>query len=209
MIVELTSLLSASYNFTKDWQTLIAALIALAAAVWTIREMRRQSQMDDQRHKDTIRRKKKAARARMPNALSEVCAYARESGLYLTQRRTDLPSAPTRAIITLQEAIEYIDDSAAERVFELVSWYQVQSTRISGNHDITNNSEHYYDATLLHAYANSLFQYARDEVSEVNANSPPQKEMDTAMKNVFGLRYVVSNKEAFIELQDIIARRNT
>jgi len=121
--------LASVYEFLDQWQTLIAALIALAAAKWTISTMNKQRADQTDRHDASIKRREMAARAQMPGALSELCTYTEESGRYLTQQRPDMPNMPVSAITTLQTAVEHIEDGAASRSFELVSWFQVHRAR--------------------------------------------------------------------------------
>lgn len=119
-------------DFLKEWQTLIGALIALAAALWTIRIMRNQTNAAEKRHQQQLARKAMAARAQMPDALSEICTYTGSvSGYVLVGNKQDLPVPPIAAVMTLKQVIEHIEDTAAQRTFELVSWYQIQQARVS------------------------------------------------------------------------------
>lgn len=142
------------YNWLYGWQTLVGALIALFAALWTISVMRRQMKVETARHHDTERRKLMAARAQMPDALSELGAYVRDCGARLIDAAQALPEEPTSAIATLKEVIEFIEDSAAERTFKLVSWYQVFRARtVDGlpTPQQSEFSERMYDTALLQA----------------------------------------------------------
>lgn len=199
------------YGFLKDWQTLLGALIALAAAILTIRVMHRQATGEERRHKKQLRRKEMAARAQMPDALSELSAYVLATGECLTGQSQEVPTAPTLGITTLKEVIEHIDDKAAQRTFELVSWYQVQRVRMIAEpppQNEPNRGDRFYDAVLLQAYVNSLFEYARNEEPSAPTANPSWEEMDTARKNTFTLRYTVQNEQMFEGLQQIIARRH-
>lgn len=199
------------YEFLKEWQTLLGALIALAAAFWTISVMRRHSAAEDVRHKNLMQRREMAARARMPDALSELCAYARSVGQYLTGQTEEVPNEPTSAITTLKYVIEHIDDRAAQRTFELVSWYQVQRARMVGETPPQNEprrSQRFYDVVLLQAHSNSLFQYARNEEPTAPIEKPSREEMTTAHTNTFTLIYTVQNEQMFEGLNEIIERRH-
>lgn len=200
----------AVYRFLKEWQTLVGALLALVAALGTIYIMRRQAADEDHRHRKQMHGKEMAARAQMPDALSEVCAYVREAGRYLTGQTSEQPSPPSSAITTLKQVIEHIDDNAAQRTFELLSWYQVQRTRMLADtpsrRDEPTRGDRLYDIILLQAYANSLFDYARNEEPTASTDRPTRDEMVTAFRNTF--EYTVRNEQLFERLQALIASRH-
>jgi hypothetical protein len=199
------------YEFLKEWQTLLGALIALAAAIWTIIVMRSHAVRDDVRHKNLMHRREMAARAQMPDALSEVSAYSKSVGRYLTNQTEEVPSEPTAAITTLKHVIEHIDDKAAQRVFDLVSWYQVQRARTVGRTPIQiepQRSEGFYDIVLLQAYTNSLFEYARNQEPTAPVEDPTKEEMIEASKNTFGLVNFAQQSEMFEVLNATIDRRH-
>ena len=199
------------YGFLKDWQTLIGALIALIAAILTIRVMRRQASDENTRHENQLKRKEMAARAQMPDALSEMIAYIRASGEYLTGQSAEPPEQPLSAITTLKQVIEHIDDKAAQRTFELVSWYQVQRVRMMAEappQAEPERGERLYDAVLLQAYANSLFDYARNEATTAPTEKPSFEDMITAYKNTFTLIYTVQNEQQFEGMLAAIERRH-
>lgn len=205
------SILSAIYEGLLAWQTLIGALIALAAALWTIGVMRDQMKADTDRHREAQKRKNLASRARMPDALSELAAYVRGSGARLVGITDDEPPEPIAAITTLKEVIEFIDDKAAKRTFELVSWYQVFRARNSHGVPHPQKAEfadRQYDATLLHAYINSLFEYARNEAEDVDLSMPSLEDMDDALKNAFNMIHMTQHEELYAGVKDIIKRRH-
>jgi len=196
------------YGFLKDWQTLIGALIALAAAIWTIRVIRGQAIEDSRRHESQLHRKEIAARAQMPDALSELIAYVRNVAKYLTKQIEVVPEEPTSAIAALKQVIEYIQDKEGQRIFELLSWYQVQRARMSAEDVEPARGEQFYDAVLLCAYTNSLFDYARNEESTAPIEAPSREEMKTALTNTFGLIYTSQNNQMSVCLNKIIARHH-
>ena len=67
----------------KEWQTLLAGVIALGAAFWTIRTMQKQMADADRRHREQHERRKFSMHAQMPDALSAICAYAAQVGKYV------------------------------------------------------------------------------------------------------------------------------
>ena len=164
---------------------------------------------EDIRNKEIMSRKAVAARSYMPDALSDLSRYARDSGSHLAGRSETLPAPPTEAVSALKQAIEHIDTDAAERVFQLISWYQVQRARTAGDvRDQQDFVEHAYDIVLLQAYVSSLFGYARNEVQTKKYTKPTQNEMNTAKSNVFDLMNQALDPENFHSLDEIISRRH-
>lgn len=207
----LWSALSAICTWLYHWQTLVGALLALAAAWWTIGVMRKQMKDETDRHNDALRRKQMAARAQMPDALSELGVYVRGCAARLIGTSDALPAEPTAAITALKQVIEFINDGAATRAFELVSWYQVFRARMS--HDIpapdrAEFPDRMYDVALLQAYINSLYEYARNEEKDVDASAPSQEEMENALKNAFTLIHMVQHEDLYTGVKATIARRH-
>lgn len=205
------SILCSIYHWVFEWQTLVGALLALGAAWWTIRVMRRQMKAETDRHDEATRRKRMAARAQMPDALSELGIYVRECAERLTGRAETLPAEPTPAITALKQVIEFINDGAAARSFELVSWYQVFRARMS--HDIPHQeraefADRLYDVALMQAYINSLYEYARNEENEVDTSKPSQEEMENALKNAFDLIHMVQHEPLYEGVKATIKRRH-
>lgn len=197
------------YEFIKDWQTLIGAILALLAARWTVKTIKKQMNQEDIRNKEIMSRKAVAARSYMPDALSDLSRYARDSGSHLAGRSETLPAPPTEAVTALKQAIEHIDTDAAERVFQLISWYQVQRARTAGDVRAQQDFvEHAYDIVLLQAYVSSLFGYARNEVQTKIYQHPTLEEMQTAKSNTFDLVSINRNQANFDRLDEIIERRH-
>ncbi|WP_051927605.1 hypothetical protein [Ruegeria halocynthiae] len=192
----------------KEWQTLVAGLLALGAAFLTIRTMRKQMVNESIRHESQLRRQKKAARAKMPDALSEMSEYARQVGGYLLETQEEPPQPPSASITTLQQVIEYIDDDAADRAFELASLFQVQHARMTSSGPKRQHILHKYDIALLQAYTNSLFDYARNEVESVSNEKPSREDMRTATVNVFDRIRINQNRPLFSELQKLIESKH-
>ncbi|MBO6676007.1 MAG: hypothetical protein JJ908_13120 [Rhizobiales bacterium] len=149
--------------FVHRYQTLIGALIALGAAILTIRVMRDQARQDQRRHMAEVARKRKAARARMPDALSELTSYQHEVAEFLVGSKETVTS-PDIAIQTLKGVIEFIDDEASARVFELVSFYQVHQARLSSGQPEYQHerTQRMLDLARLRALTDSLYDYARE-----------------------------------------------
>jgi hypothetical protein len=193
----------------SEWQTLISAILALIAALWTVHEMRKQTRGDETRHENELLRKKLAARAQMPDALSEMSGYVRESCRYLVCGEKK-PTAPVGATNTLKTVIEHIDTKEAEKTFDLVSWFQVQHARLMGSQKpkAIETAEMLYDAALLQAKVNRLFDYARNETEEVRPEKPSQEEMIGSLKSAVTVQVWAMRNDDFAETVNIIKRRH-
>ena len=198
-------------DWLYHWQTVVGAVIALVAARLTIGAMRQQMNQEADRHRDAQRRKQMAARAKMPDALSDLTAYVRGCGARLVGAAQVLPEEPVLAIITLKEGVEFIEDSAAKRTFELVSWYQVFRARMVQDVPSPGQAgflERIYDAALLQAHINSLFDYARNKADKVDASKLSREEIENGLKNAFTLTHMIRYEELYEGVKEIIYRRH-
>lgn len=212
ILIFMEHLLTATvYQFVGEWQTLIGALIALVAALWTIKVMRDESATENDRHRVQLRRKELAARAQIPDALAGICDYTEAVGLYLLQSNGDLPPAPIEAVATLKLVVEHIDEGAAQRTFELLSKYQVQRSRLDGGRNGLRrmaDADLGYDIVLLRAYTNSLFDYGRNEAETVSTGRLSREEMLNAYRNVFHYSFETTRTEFMGALTSAIERRH-
>ncbi|MEX2518201.1 MAG: hypothetical protein WD969_02580 [Paracoccaceae bacterium] len=195
-------------DFLKDWQTLFSAVLALIAAGLTIATMKAQMRQDNRRHAESLVRKRKAVRAQLPNALSDLSAYISARAMQLLSGKNARLEVPVGALNALQNAIEFVDDSAATRIFELVSWYQVWSARLSSSPD-ADSSTGFYDSALLMHYTTSLFGYARNERDEVSNDPPSAPEMISALKATVGLVCYQKNRDKLADAVATIQRLHT
>lgn len=201
------SLVSTIEN-VKEWQTLVSAIIALIAALFTIITMNRQMGKDEARHELSAVRKRKAVRAQLPDALSELAAHIVEMNARIIEGVSPEAEPPVTALSTLKVAIEFIDDSAAERTFQLVSWYQVWSARLR-RYDPKNDMETaLYDGALLMSYVNSLFDYSRNETDEVEVGKVSGRDMEAALKNSIEIVNYYKNEAIFFGVSERIARNH-
>ncbi|MGO7266132.1 hypothetical protein [Rhizobium johnstonii] len=197
------------YKALSEWQTLIGAVLALGAALWTVREMRKQTRGDETRHTNELLRKKLAARAQMPDALSELSEYVRASCRYLVSDEAR-PTAQIAGTSTLKAVIEHIDTKEAEKTFDLVSWYQVQHSRLMGSKSpkAIETAEMLYDAALLQTKIDRLFDYARNEEEEVRPEKPSQEEMISSLKTAVTVKVWATKKDDFAAVIEIIKKRH-
>ncbi|PYB77579.1 hypothetical protein [Rhizobium wuzhouense] len=196
-------------SFLSEWQTLLGALIALVAALWTIRIMSQQSRGEEMRHAASLERKKLAARAQMPDALSGMAQYVRSCCLSLLEG-AEKPQPPLIELSTLKGVIEHIDDLEAAKTFALVSWYQVQNARIQDARKLkeVERNDRIYDAVLLFAHVNALFDYARNEGRVAKSGKPSREEMKTAFKNALSLEATIGKRDQLQGVMELINRRH-
>jgi hypothetical protein len=175
-----------------QWEILLTGVAALLAAGGTIFMLNRQIRQTGEIATDQRRRRARAARAILPLALSEVAEYATAciNGLYAlrTSFRQDgsldqshaiapwtLPRLPENVLSSLKECIEFVDDTAAETMTNLIRHFQVQNSGIAstmarlrlndGVHLVmwANIEKIVVDAAELHARASVLFPFARGD----------------------------------------------
>lgn len=177
-----------------NWQTFVAALIAVVAAWFTIRATREQIAQNAEHHRDIIERRCLSIRASMPMALNSLCEFCRESFDYLLTGNTP-PERPTEAIAVFTSGIEFVDLETARSMFELVSFYQVFIARLGGyryEHGSFEEDERVYDLVKFHAHVLRFFEYARNESSAVIMSDISREEMrvshralDRSLQRVF------------------------
>ena len=176
----------------KDWQTLVAGVLAIGAAfigghfiMVQVREARRQ---DD----DRLTRAYAGARASMPLALSTVSEYAIECGRVLRPLQAQakdetiphqefaVPPLPVEVIIAFQRIVETAPDRNVSEVFaRFLGALQVQAARLrsmAGNLSTAAPSavlvvaaeleDRILDAAVIWARAAALFEFARDKADE-------------------------------------------
>lgn len=194
LIFNLISIMGEWLNILKDWQTLVAGLLALGAAWWTVRHIKEQIKIqreafEEDKKRYEIRQEAKtfAAKAGLLDALGEVCKYANccveyYSNLLLSFEDIDpvpnsctiLPEPPIETVKPIKTSIEYLEPKSAERFFELVEFFQIHNARL-----LDNNNESKWaidhriiDAMKLFALGERLLPFARLRKAEV-----PMKEI--------------------------------
>lgn len=200
--------LGCAFLILKEWQTLIASIIAIGVAYWTIKTQITQSNKE---RNETAARKRFAARAGMPDALSDLCTFTSEVMKRLDGRSNTVPEKPKDSIDYLKAVIEFIDTSASERVFELTSFYQVHNARFYEHiqHPKTHHlDERKYDVVRLRCMVHSLFGYARNEEDESPTPDIGRDDIISALRQTVGLEYYVTHEEIYAGVVDIINRRH-
>lgn len=176
-----------SGGWIYEYQTLIAglaaSLIGLVAASYTRHQ-----------YKDTINRRRLSEKAKMNDALSGLCDYARSCfSAILNNDESLLPNRENNDDINiLKHAIEYLDLDTSEAVYELVIQYQVNNARLERHFDsseqrsINSQTDNLYDAVKLRAMAINLFDYARKEINSVKNATLSNNQMHSSLNGVYG-----------------------
>jgi len=182
-----------------NWQTLIAGLLALIGAAWTVKQIRTQIEQANDLEENRRLREERAAKAVLPLALSEICQYARDC-LHLLARyvpatdavpdvRADVnvPRIPTNVIETLQACARFADEDIVNQIAGLLSKLQVQYARLEGLIARSVGSimharegiDAMVDAADVYAKASTLFEYGRS--IESLRRRAPAAELRTAL----------------------------
>lgn len=170
------------------WQTLISGVLAVAAATYAAVKLRQQIglqklQIDDERSRHDIaeKRKQRAARVAMPDALSAICAYTDEVYSWLIGA-AELPLAPEEALRTLKWAVEHLDGSGADAVVDLLVEYQVHRARIEDGGRYMLDGDKLHDCMLLRYRASSLFDFARGTSKSASRSYPSFSEVEDVLQ---------------------------
>jgi hypothetical protein len=155
------------FDILDHWQTLIAGVLAIIAALITV------AALYDQSRRDRLRRSR-AARALMPAALASISDYAfmsiqwlkdaRKAALAAYSNATPVgpeistrevnalrppPEPETGAFDVLKECVEHSDAAPAQAIADLLYAIQVFRSRIWSLNDRMANPNHYDGARVL------------------------------------------------------------
>lgn len=187
-------------EWLNKWQTLVSGILALVAGVGAVWVVLKQTREQRDQHADLLKRKRLAARAQMPEALSDLVGFARGCVQYVDGRRAEAPSKPVDAIEKLRDAIEFVDTKPAEAIFELVSFYQVHNSRLFDDDrrvgGANADAQAYYDAATLFFLTNRLYDYARNQAETVTDEINPDKLLDE-LRGVVGIGHYFGNEERY------------
>lgn len=174
----------SSANFVKDWQTMIAGVLALTGAWATVasvnRQIRHNSAVEQRRRADEAR----AARAVIPLALSELSFYSSRcikvlaaldgqvDGVVFRRTAKELPTAPSDLVGSFKGAIRFSEGDKQEQISDLLAWFQVHEARLatlrlsgSAQEDLTLGiPDLIVSSAELHARATKLFHWARGDL---------------------------------------------
>jgi hypothetical protein len=202
-----------------EWQTLIASLIALGAACWTIRKIskqidlqEKQIEFDRERYESTQKSKTWAARAALPDALSSLCGFIKSCVIFLmsTEQNRESPSPSSDAINVLKTSIEYIDPVSARKLFKIVVFYQIHNARFFD--DYAQGAQYQkvrqiYDAVHLRALIDQVFEYARDNAEAIPDTDLNNDNMKAALRTCAGLDWYLQHEKDLTPVVKLIDER--
>ena len=209
----------------ERWQTLVAGLLAIAAAfvggTYIEKEISAARELEANRN----RRKFAAVRATLPLTLSAVTEYSRRSASALRSIHAhargnaiphgtplpDFPDLPIAAVSEIKETIEYADEDLYGALADLLGELQVHQSRTShlqrnlrerANHVVmaANIEDDIIDAAEIFARAAALFDFARRENDGVSLEI-------TAAAVVSALNQLDCRDHAFPQVHQTVARR--
>jgi hypothetical protein len=199
-------------KWVYDFQTLLAGILAVLAAAFTIFSTARIEAVKRERDLSS-------ARSVLPLALTEICEYCERCARQLDDlRRTAVggrirlpgsfaaPVLANSAVPVLRDCIRSADRPHSERLIDLARNMQVQGARhrgLAGINDRTISpieiAQAVYDAAQLYAQASSLFDFARGEEGEYH---PPDESSVHSALNILGF-----STWDFEELDEMLERR--
>lgn len=172
-------------DWMDHWQTLLAGAGAIIAAAVSIYFLRKQIGLTETQEGRRRARRLAASRARLKLSVSDTIHYANSAVLILKQcldgigAQHGLPAAlanlakptfPEQSILAFEAVIEATDDDDfAAIIDDMISEMQVLNSRLGAltrdaNSLVAANIEAYImNACKVHAYASSIFPYARRE----------------------------------------------
>lgn len=176
--------ISKLYHFLQDWQTLIAALIALWVALKMNSIVGDQLKQSERHEKLRRERRYIAARSTLPMVLTQVCRYAIEVTNYLRPIHQQLlaapgkmpaapmpPAVPEELFAPIERMIEAAENEQVVLLLrKIVSGIQILNSRLIDrvtpkpismvvlSHEIDGNLR---QCALIHATSGALFEFAR------------------------------------------------
>lgn len=186
----------AMLPYTKDWQTLVAGIMSLGAATWAAYLLNRQIRQTEELELKRDKRRFIVARATLPLALSQICAFCQANcdqlkQAYLSFGQEVPPPAlstiavPDNVLTTVQMMLETTPhENVADRLSEILGMLQVIQARISGRifqtpqvvteADRDNIGSYIIDCAAIYALTSSLFGYSRSKADfEKPYDMPP------------------------------------
>lgn len=178
------------YTFFKDWQTLIAGMLALLAAVPTVFMLNEQIQLEQRRAQDAIERKQFAAKSSLPLALVELTKYADLCLKQLASLKENIdchgvlrqggdgisvPKLPLSAVQTVESCLESASASNRDALAGILCHLQIVNSRLEAceTDRVTIRVRHnlitfIIDALELRRRVEHVFPYARGESETIS-----------------------------------------
>jgi hypothetical protein len=183
--------IAAILAICNQWQTLIAGLLALAGAGWTVRSIRGQIAQTANLEQQRLKREERAAKAVLPLAVSELVQYALDCMKFLGPSATSdtavsissaiaLPRIPNTILEPMQACARFAPPLVAAHIHRVLGAVQIQHARLETlveralkrePHQISRieGEGGILDAAELHAGCGALFLYAREAKPDQNS----------------------------------------
>ena len=183
---------SAAIVWLHEWQTLVAGLIAIIAAVIGWKAINGQVQQTERHEQERIARRFDAARATLPLTLGHIVRYTKACESYVQailladgrkivkhKPQSSPPELPSEGISELRALIESSLLAVRARVSELLADLQIQHARLEGVFiSLTESGQStivtrrdiaalMIEAAIVGAQAGNLYQYARRQTENV------------------------------------------
>lgn len=190
------------------WQTLVAGLIAVAAALVGGAFVFNQTRESRRQHDTLLARRHAAARSVLPLALSRLVDYAEEAAHALEALRSTavgqrvrghagvpftVPSFESVSIERLRDTIESASDEVGDRISRVISDVQVLDSRLRGFPSkllpgsssiiaVHNIDDYILNAATIYARCFELFAYARRETDAAPSTFPSAGSLCAALR---------------------------
>lgn len=202
-------------TWLKDWQTLVAGLLALTGAAATIASVKHQIASIESIERNRRRDEAYAARAVVPQALNELVEYAEQCMGVLDEasRNIDrmpealkkLPRSPNDLLPIFKDAIRFSDEARQKQLADVLSFFQVHEARLISRrnpgrpgHTFSTLPEAIIDSAQLHAMVTNLFPWARRDEEGGARGRVPFDDIVSALR--IGVRHYESNAGLRAEL---------
>jgi len=174
----LPSILSEPLFWVHQNQTLVAGVLATAAAAWTVKFLSKQIDQSEAHRRQDHERRHRMLRAGLPTALSEVSDYAEKCAQFVWRIRHDQHPAnltqitpPFDAMRSIQAVIETAEEPSVNAIENLIRFFQIHESRFRtftkrSEPSKENTANSILDSLFLVASCSRLFSYARGVASE-------------------------------------------
>ena len=163
----LAELLLPIGKIAYDWQPLIAGLLAVLVAVFTVKQLVEQNSIQRKQFDWEKLRAQKVARLRLSHALDELCRYYDECIAAWKRRdaasRPDLPKACVDLVINAAANADEDTFAVLREVVTRTQYFNSRLEREPVNYDVM-----LADLSILSHWTISLFDYARFEANSVS-----------------------------------------
>lgn len=183
------------FDGMKEWQTLFAGLLAMAAAIVTVMQLRKQIRQSEDALRHERDRRAFSHRAMLPLLLSDICDFVESDNQKLKVAIADKsvptpiewPNTINDQLETLRSVIEFEDQNKeiSESLRNLISQLQVYRARRRPKsiRPVTalEGLDRLRDAAEIYISASSLFEYARGEQFR---RKSPRKDLFEALRSL-------------------------